>query len=111
MLLALVSSSDKIRPPASIGSPQVVFSWDKVQVAWPNETMRQQHVRKAVNVIGVKVWKDLVYVTVPRWHGNGHPLNVAKLQRPDENDATVRYVDLEVWKDSMDVAPSKWFRE
>ena len=28
-------------------------------------------------------------MTVPRWHGNGHPLNVAKLQRPSDEDTQV----------------------
>ena len=39
----------------SIGQPQVVFSWNKVGVKWPNATMRRQHSGKTVNVIGIKV--------------------------------------------------------
>ena len=65
-----------------------VFQWPngKVQVAWPNSTWFRQHGGKSVSVIGIKIWADKIYVTVPRWYGNSHPLNLAVLDRPKTDD-------------------------
>ena len=61
-----------------------VYQWPngKVPVVWPNSTWSRQHSGKAASVIGIKVWGDKIYVTVPRWSGNSHPLNLAVLDRP-----------------------------
>ena len=49
-----------------------VYSWPggRAQVAWPNNTWADLYGRRAVTVIGIKVWADNIYLTAPRWHGN-----------------------------------------
>ena len=49
-----------------------VYSWPggRAQVDWPNSTWADLYGRRAVTVIGIKVWADKIYLTAPRWHGN-----------------------------------------
>ena len=67
--------------------PITVYQWDKVPVNWPNTSWATKHGGKSVNVIGIKLWRQNIYLTVPRWHGNSHPLNVATVPRPGEGES------------------------
>ena len=40
------------------------------------------HGGKTASVIGIKVWRDRVFLTLPQWHGNSHPLNLAVVSLP-----------------------------
>ena len=64
--------------------PTTVYQWEKVPIKWPNSSWATTHGRKSVNVIGIKLWRQNIFLTVPRWHGNSHPLNVATVPRPEE---------------------------
>merc|ERR1712179_287670 len=66
--------------------PTTVYQWEKVSINWPNTSWATQHGGKSVNVIGIKLWRQNIYLTVPRWHGNSHPLNVATVPRPGEGE-------------------------
>lgn len=60
---------------------QVIFQWNTIDVIWPTEEMRQIALRKgdyvpANNLIsGIKLWKNKMYLTVPRWK-NGVPVTL-----------------------------------
>ena len=66
--------------------PVTVYNWPKISINWPNSSWASQHGGKTVNVIGIKVWEEGIYLTVPRWHGNSHPLNVAVVPSPGEGE-------------------------
>ena len=66
--------------------PVTVYNWPKISINWPNSSWASQHGGKTVNVIGIKVREESIYLTVPRWHGNSHPLNVAVVPSPGEGE-------------------------
>eukprot|EP00092_Neocalanus_flemingeri_P022065 GFUD01023932.1.p1 GENE.GFUD01023932.1~~GFUD01023932.1.p1 ORF type:complete len:403 (+),score=95.27 GFUD01023932.1:96-1304(+) len=74
--------------------PTVVYDWSSIPINWPNTSWSRQHGGKTVNVIGIKVWEENIYLTVPRWHGNSHPLNVAVVPRPDDADTVPKSTSL-----------------
>ena len=57
-------------------TPEIVYQWNIVEYEWPNGTMKQNEIdngnyvpeNSAVN--GIKLYKDKVYVTVPRLKPN-----------------------------------------
>ena len=67
-------------------APTTVYQWEKVSINWPNTSWATKHGGKSVNVIGIKLWRNDIYLTVPRWHGNSLPLNVATVPRPGEGE-------------------------
>jgi len=79
----------KLVPPAFSQSPTTVYEWNspRFPINWPNSSWASQHGGKTVNVIGIKVWRQDIYLTVPRWHGNNLPLNVAVVSRPGQGAA------------------------
>lgn len=83
----------------SCQEPTVVYDWSKVPVNWPNASWASLHGDKAVNVIGIKVWEQNIYLTVPRWHGNSHPLNVAIVPRPDDGEILPKSTSLAAFPD------------
>jgi len=69
----------------SIPSLEVVYDWSEeatIPIAWPNATWASRHATKKVSVIGIKVWRDNLLLTLPRWYGNQHPLNLAIVELP-----------------------------
>ncbi len=70
-------------------SHEVAFAWrvgdpkTQVDFNWPNETFRQIYERtRRPAPIGVKVYKDSVYISFPRWRPTGYPVNFARVARP-----------------------------
>ena len=80
-----------------------MFDWteeSRFPIAWPNATWASKHGSKKVSVIGIKVWRDRLLLTLPRWsfllesqqqkfspnifrwYGNHHPLNLATVKVP-----------------------------
>ena len=49
-----------------------VYRWKggEVEVAWPNTSWARRYGQLSLSVIGIKVWRDKIYLTAPRWHGN-----------------------------------------
>jgi len=73
--------------PSSLSLPslEVVHDWSqegRFPIGWPNATWASKHGSKKVSVIGIKVWKDHLLLTLPRWYGNHHPLNLAIAKVP-----------------------------
>ena len=62
--------------------PDVVYRFDKVEYEWPNRTIENRFKNAKSNPIGIKVHADRVFLNVPRWHGNDHPVNLAVVPRP-----------------------------
>ena len=62
--------------------PEVVFRFDKVEYEWPNRTIENRFKNARSNPIGIKVHGDRVFLNVPRWNGNDHPVNLAVVPRP-----------------------------
>ena len=70
--------------PLCLSSPslEVVLDWSHLPhlpIAWPNSSWAVLHGDKKASVIGIKVQQGRVFLTLPRWHGNSHPLNLAEL--------------------------------
>ena len=40
--------------------------------------------------VGIKVHGDRVFLNVPRWHGNDHPVNLATVPRPGGGSGCIR---------------------
>ena len=69
--------------------PEEVYSWSKtVDFFWPNNTFEIEMKRLNRNrlgvPIGIKVFQDRIYLTLPRWSGNTNiPVNLAWVSRPN----------------------------
>ncbi|XP_064597815.1 LOW QUALITY PROTEIN: protein yellow-like [Liolophura sinensis] len=104
-------------PPA-----EVVYEWVSIDYDWPNNTTKPstfssgKYIRENNIIAGVKVYKDDVYVTVPRWREgvpsslnrvivkNGKPI----LQPfPDWKSHTVGDCDALQYVHSMEVDPKR----
>ena len=80
-----------IKPDCSIENArhEVVYSWSKtVDFLWPNKTFEREAKEKSRNrlgvPIGIKVFKEHIYMTLPRWSGNANiPANVVRTLRPE----------------------------
>jgi hypothetical protein len=61
--------------------PEILYSWDKLDYNFPNESMRMAYIAsgdfiQADNLpVGVSVWRDKMFITVPRWK-KGVPANL-----------------------------------
>ena len=62
--------------------PEVVYRFDKLEYEWPNRTIENRFKNARSNPIGIKVHGDRVFLNVPRWNGNDHPVNLAVVPRP-----------------------------
>ena len=68
-----------------------VYSWFKtVDYVWPNKQFEKQAKRLNRNrlgvPIGIKLYQDRIYLTLPRWAGNANiPANLAWVTRPSTN--------------------------
>ena len=62
--------------------PEVVYRFDKLEYEWPNRTIEDRFKNARSNPIGIKVHGDRVFLNVPRWNGNNHPVNLAMVPRP-----------------------------
>ena len=61
-----------LSPPVTPLAPLTeVYSWPegKVEVDWPNTTWARRYGQLDITVIGIKVWRDKIFVTAPRWLG------------------------------------------
>ena len=58
-------------PVTPLASLAEVYSWPggRVEVDWPNNTWARRYGQLSISVIGIKVWKDKIFLTAPRWHG------------------------------------------
>ncbi|XP_058801873.1 protein yellow-like [Phymastichus coffea] len=74
MALALVTG-------VACHAPETVYSWDKLDYNFPNESMKQAYIASGDFIqsdnlpLGVAVWKDKMFITVPRWK-KGVPANL-----------------------------------
>ena len=70
--------------------PEVVYQFDKLEYEWPNRTIENRFKNTESNPIGIKVHADRVFLNVPRWHGNDHPVNLAVAPRPRDDGGCIR---------------------
>ncbi|CAG5126281.1 unnamed protein product [Candidula unifasciata] len=68
------------------GDAQLVYEWTSLEFDWPSEKHRNEslgngtYVPNRNMVAGIKVYKDSVFVTIPRWFWtSGHPVTLAKV--------------------------------
>lgn len=80
-------------------TPEVVYQWNIIEYEWPNETLKQQEINNnnylpnnsAVN--GIKLYRNRVYVTVPRLKdGVPSTLNVIIDATSENTDANVSHI-------------------
>ena len=75
----------------NIGDTEYVFEWDEVDYDWRSEEERQTAIDTGAyipsnNIIaGVKLYNDVVLVTVPRWLP-GVPSTMNKVIKKDDKD-------------------------
>ena len=68
--------------------PEEIYFWSKtVDFQWPNKTFEIQAKRLSRNnfgvPIGIKVFQNRIYLTLPRWAGNANiPANLVWATRP-----------------------------
>ena len=71
--------------------PNEVYSWFKtVDFVWPNRSFESGSKRINRNKlgvpIGIKLYQNRIYLTLPRWSGNANiPANLAWVTRPSTN--------------------------
>ncbi|CAL1537003.1 unnamed protein product [Lymnaea stagnalis] len=70
----------------TFGQSELVYEWTSLELDWPSDTERNQALRSGTyvpdrNVIaGIKVYKNDVYLTVPRWSWtSGVPITLANV--------------------------------
>ena len=63
-----------------------MFYWDKVTYEWPNQTFASRYGNVRSIPVGIKAHGDKVYMNMPRWFGNAHPVNLAVADRPTEEE-------------------------
>lgn len=76
-LLALVALVSGV----SCHPPETLYSWDKLDYNFPNESMRMAYIASGDFIqsgnlpVGVAVWREKMFITVPRWK-KGVPANL-----------------------------------
>ena len=68
----------------------MVYRFDKLEYEWPNRTIENRYMNTKSNPIGIKVHAGRVFLNVPRWHGNDHPVNLAAVPRPKDDGGCIR---------------------
>lgn len=69
------------------GNYEVVYSWPSIDYTWPSDSVKEEYIQHGKFVVsnnvpsGVRVFKDEVYVTVPRWF-SGVPATLNKIVPP-----------------------------
>ncbi|XP_014211358.1 protein yellow-like [Copidosoma floridanum] len=61
-------------------APKVEFQWNYINFTWPDQdTIRNQsYIVENNSISGIKVWKDRIYLTIPRWK-KGIPVTLASI--------------------------------
>uniref|UniRef100_A0A1B6DJW0 Bee-milk protein n=1 Tax=Clastoptera arizonana TaxID=38151 RepID=A0A1B6DJW0_9HEMI len=79
-----------------------VFSWKQLDFQFPNNTIRNSllHSKKYIpennNMLGLEVWKDKLFITVPRWYtGVASTLNYVSLHNTNKSPQLSPYPDYE----------------
>lgn len=63
------------------GKMQEKFAWKQVEFAWESEAHRDEAIASGRYIVennlplGLDVWKDKLFITVPRYNSNGKLLN------------------------------------
>ncbi|XP_065353121.1 protein yellow-like [Cloeon dipterum] len=91
VLCAVVSASARL---------QELFTWNQVDFAWPSKAARDAAIQTGAFVpenqmpLGIEVWKDRLFVTLPRWR-RGSPATLAtiSLNGPQHNQPLQPYPD------------------
>ncbi|CAG5121206.1 unnamed protein product [Candidula unifasciata] len=86
MLLVVVTVVLAGTNAAKFGEAQLVFDWEILELDWPSEADKLEAIRNGSYVpernllAGIKVYKNNVYLTIPRWTWtSGHPITLAKV--------------------------------
>ncbi|BFZ09231.1 hypothetical protein BsWGS_12270 [Bradybaena similaris] len=68
------------------GEAKLMYEWKFLEFQWPSETEKENRISDGSYVVnrslltGIKVYKDKVYLTIPRWMWtSGHPVTLAKV--------------------------------
>jgi len=86
-LQLLVIHAEQVKSPAQTGdsqTPYVLYEWTTPEYDWVDEAQKQRYLTELLYIppnnaiTGIKVWKDDIYVTVPRWRP-GVPSTLNKL--------------------------------
>ncbi|NP_001154968.1 yellow-f isoform X1 [Nasonia vitripennis] len=83
--------------------PEILYSWDKLDYNFPNESMRMAYIAsgdfiQADNLpVGVSVWKDKMFITVPRWK-KGVPANLNYIQMSTTTDKSPPLTPYPSWE-------------
>lgn len=70
---------------------KTVFSWKQVDYKFPNDSMRESYkssgnfVQENVVPLGLNVWGDKLFITVPRWK-KGVPANLNYVSLSSSNE-------------------------
>ncbi|XP_023723318.1 protein yellow [Cryptotermes secundus] len=65
----------------------VTYEWNKLDFTWPDDSFKarfldsSQFIPENTTISGVKVWRDRLYVTLPRWR-RGVPVTLASVPLP-----------------------------
>jgi hypothetical protein len=65
----------------------VIYEWNKLDFTWPDDSLKakfldsSQFIPENTTISGVKVWRDRLYVTLPRWR-RGVPVTLASIPLP-----------------------------
>lgn len=65
----------------------VTYEWNKLDFTWPDDSFKarfldsSQFIPENTTISGVKVWRDRMYVTLPRWR-RGVPATLASIPLP-----------------------------
>ncbi|XP_014204221.1 protein yellow-like isoform X2 [Copidosoma floridanum] len=82
--------------------PEVQYSWDKLDYNFPNESMRAAYlasgdfVQKDNLPLGVSVWRDKMFITVPRWK-KGVPANLNYISMSSATDKSPKLTPYPSW--------------
>ena len=83
----------------------VIFQWKVIDVIWPSQSARNQalacgeYIPKNNAITGIKIWKDQLYLTIPRWK-TGVPvtLTVTPLSPQEKNPKLKPFPNWEMQK-------------
>jgi hypothetical protein len=65
----------------------VIYEWNKLDFKWPDDSFKarfldsSQYIPENTTISGVKVWRDRLYLTLPRWR-RGVPVTLASIPLP-----------------------------
>ncbi|XP_011504192.1 PREDICTED: protein yellow-like [Ceratosolen solmsi marchali] len=88
---------------ASCHPPEILYSWDKLDYNFPNESMRMAYIAsgdfiQADNLpVGVSVWRDKMFITVPRWK-KGVPANLNYISMSESTGKSPQLTPYPKWE-------------